>query len=385
MARRWCLWMVVLASAGWAAAACAPRGPESREAFDTETRATMAGIADALRTLLPLAASEERFAAPENRVLVEGALQRLAGSAEALDRHGESGDAAFAALAEGLKQDAAEGLERFERGRPEEARFLVRELTHDCVGCHARLAGPSSPGLGASLVEGLDPHSVTPAEWAEILVATRQFERALDAYEALFAADEGSLRRVDLEPLLVDYLIVAVRVERDLPRAEATLSRVVERRDLPVYLARHVRRWRDDLAALRQAPPPADPVARAAELAGSARSRPAVGRSDLIHDLVASGLLHAYVHDHPEPSPQAARAYYLLGVTELHIRRSLWVSPADAYLETAIRMEPDAEWAPDAYELLEAHTYWEFQGSSGHELPEDVEERLEELRGLVEG
>ena len=100
---------------------------------------------------------------------------------------------------------------------------------------------------------------------------------------------------------------------------------------------------------------------------------------------MASGILYRFVNENPEPSPEVAEAYYLLGVSEARIRRSFWVSESEFYLETAIRMAPRAPFAPLAYALLEEETLAGYSGSSGVHLPADVLGNLEELRSLVEG
>ena len=382
------VWLT-LALAG-ALVACTPR-PEPREAFDTTTRATMEDIVAELRVLLPLAASDERFAAPEHRAAVERSLRALASAGGRLDRHGASGDAAFGVLSHALAEDTADALARWQDGRPDEARFLVQELVEDCVGCHSRLAGPSSAELGPRLLEEVDREALDGREWARLLVATRQFDAALAAYEALLAEPTGTVTRLDIESLLVDYLVVCVRVTGDLPRARATVDAVASRSDLPRYLRGELAGWSAALAELEGAEPEGTPLERA-RVWLAPRGRPEggesvllTGRDRLIHDLVASAALYEFVASESEATPdELAEAYYGLGAAELRISRSLWLSPADAYLEASIRSAPESDWAARSYDLLELHTLFEYQGSAGLDVPEDVRLHLEELRELVE-
>jgi hypothetical protein len=103
-----------------------------------------------------------------------------------------------------------------------------------------------------------------------------------------------------------------------------------------------------------------------------------------VHYLVASSLLQRFV-DLPPPSDRdTAEAYYLLGLCETHIGDETWVSEADLYLESAIRIAPDAPFAEDAFALLEEETLAGYTGSGGPHLPEPVAEHLEELRELVD-
>ncbi|MDH3687051.1 MAG: hypothetical protein OEP95_12540 [Myxococcales bacterium] len=362
------------------------------EPFETATRATMEDIVAELRVLLPLTASDERFAAPEHREAVSASLRALAAAGARLDRHGSEGDAAFGVFGHALAEDTSDALARWEAGRPDEARFLVEGLTEDCVGCHSRLAGPSSAELGPLLLAEVDRSTVAGQEWAQLLVATRQFDAALEAYEEILHAPSGPVTRLDLESVLVDYLVVCVRVAGDLGRARVTVDRVAQRTDIPRYLGVMLAAWSASLAELDAGEPTGDGLERARVLLSAADGAGAdsagmfrIGRDRLIDDLVASGDLYEFVASHPGATPiEQAEAYHWLGATELRIARSLWLSPADAYLEASIRAAPASDWAAESFDLLEVHTMFEYEGSAGLHVPEDVRERLDELRSLLE-
>ena len=74
--------------------------------------------------------------------------------------------------------------------------------------------------------------------------------------------------------------------------------------------------------------------------------------------------------------------YYLLGSSELFIGGSSWLSPAEAYLEKAIRVAPKQKFAQKAYQLYEENIYMGYTGSSGTHIPDDVKSKLLELRKL---
>jgi hypothetical protein len=107
-------------------------------------------------------------------------------------------------------------------------------------------------------------------------------------------------------------------------------------------------------------------------------------RAGLVHDLVASGLLHRAVSAAGKPTTDSAEAYYLLGVTELRIGSSQWLTEPEAYLEAAIRAAPGSPPARRAYVVLEESTLLGYTGSGGEgELPPEVASWLTELRGLA--
>lgn len=359
---------------------------KAREAERRETRSTMAEILGALRVALPLSLSNERFTDPANHETLQIALETLAENAGSLEAHGRSRDASFQYLSRSLAEDSRAVQRRFEEERHAEARFLLGQLTEDCVACHARLPSPEASSLGRVLLREVDLARLAPEERVRLEVATRQFDTALVSYEQILRSPSTNPARVDLEGLLTDYLVVVLRVRNDLPRARHILKAFVSRDDLPRYLDRNVRAWIDDLAELERAPDRRSPLERARGLSEEAQRRSSfpADRTVLIYDLVASGILYRYVNENREASPDLAEAYYLLGVSEARIRRSFWVSESEFYLETAIRMAPRASFAPLAYALLEEETLAGYSGSSGLHLPADVLGNLEELRELVE-
>jgi hypothetical protein len=87
-----------------------------------------------------------------------------------------------------------------------------------------------------------------------------------------------------------------------------------------------------------------------------------------------------------KPTPESAEAYYLLGVTELRIGSSAWLTEPESYLEAAIRAAPGQPAARQAYVVLEESTLLGYTGSgSAGELPPEVTRWLAELRRLALG
>jgi hypothetical protein len=381
---------------GWAllglgllgAAGAASAGDESKQA----TRARMTELVEALRIALPLSLSPEQFAAQANRERLEAALRRLRDGATALADHGRASDVGFSHLSSTLARDAMDIHHRFVTGRVDEARFLLGELSNDCVACHARLPYGKDSEIGRSLWKDVDAASLPLDQRVRLQVATRQFGPALESYESLLAGGPpgGKLppAELDLGGYLSDYLAVAIRVRGDLPRARRQLDAFRRRPDLPAYLQDLVTVWIDALGSLDQPVQKGQELARARQVLEQAKAvrRFPADRAGLVHDLVASGLLHRYVSELGKPTPGSAEAYYLLGVTELRIGSSDWLTEPESYLEAAIRAAPGQPAARQAYVVLEESTLQGYTGSAGEgELPPEVSRWLDELRRLALG
>jgi hypothetical protein len=252
------------------------------------------------------------------------------------------------------------------------------------MGCHSRLPSPGDAPLARGFAARADVSRLDPLERARLDIATRQFGDALDTLETAFTSTEFA--PYELLGPLTDYLTICVRVVQDPARPVPVLQRLRRREDLWSALRSDVEAWARYLPELAARPPGPDPVDQAQKLIAEGRQLilfPSDRRA-LVHYVFASKLLHNHVATQREPGPELARAYYLLGVAESRIGPNFWISQAEFYLETAVRMAPGSDVARDAYALLEEETFAGYTGSGGLQLPDEVERHLRELRQLLE-
>jgi len=348
-----------------------------------ETETLMVEIVQALRVVVPLSLNATRFSDPANRAAVDGALDSLAENAKRLEAHGSGRELGFAYLSGSLARDSLDIRKRFSEGRIDEARFLLRHLTDTCVACHSRLPEDRKHALGERFTEERALSALPREERVQFEVATRQFGRALATYESLFSDPDSSIAELDLSGDLESYLELCLRVQRDPDRAISTFEGLVSRKDLSSRLQPHVEAWIEALRSLEDAPD-GDAIERARELVKPALEDPGVSdKSELVHLIAASGLLHRHVVSTAGPAERVGEAYYLLGVIESRIGHSFWASQTEFFLETAIRMGPMERYADDAFALLEEFLVSGYTGSSGTHVPPDIVQRLEELDDLM--
>ncbi|HTY16167.1 MAG TPA: hypothetical protein VMH82_00420 [Myxococcota bacterium] len=369
------------------AALCACLGlaaPAGASTERDETRAAMKQIFASMKVLLPLSTNEERFASPQNRAAVLAALESLAEHADQVAQHAREEDAARRYIGSSLATDARDALERYREGRTESAAFLVQQATENCIACHTRLPSPGDSPLSQHFVDKSALNAMPMAERVRLLVATRQFDEALAAYEALFADPQVS--PAEMVVPLTDYLIVAVRVKGDYQRPVPVLQRFARRPDVWRSLRLDVDEWVQALPQLQplaDAPPDLATARRLIDEAQHLVPYPA-DRRGLVHDVVASSILYRLLEAKPTSKRDQAEAYYLLGVAETQLGEMYWEPQAEVYLETAIRMAPDQPFAEPAFALLEEQTLLAYTGSSGVHAPASVTKHLEELRALVD-
>jgi hypothetical protein len=346
----------------------------------------MRQIYGAMRTLLPLSLDADRFEDPLERKQVSEALALLDRSAETLAHHGTHKDASFAHLSRSLANDAHDVHIRYEQGHAREARYLVQTLAETCVACHSRLPAASDAPTSEDFLADANVRDLRLPQRAKLAYAMRQFDDAQKLYEQMLADPKVEANEIDLEGHLDDYLELMLRVRDDPTGARRALDAFAKRKDLSQALRGEVQHWRESLAVLAERGPVRDPLETArAQVARVEVRRPDLDERDALVDyLDASALLYRGLADARISRSEQADAYYLLGVIETRIGRSFWLSQAEAYLETAIRLAPGQPVARDAYALLEEFLVAGYTGSGGEHVPPDVRQKLDTLRRIAD-
>jgi hypothetical protein len=367
--------------AAWIALIALPaRGEEPDVA---QTRAIMGEVFAALQRVLPPSLDEKRFADPARRGEIQAALQTLSRNADRLSAHGARSEHGFAFLSRSLAREAKEIERRYAAGRFREAQFELHEFTENCVACHSRLPDARDADLSSRFMDESEIAALPLPERAQLAMATRQFDRALAAHEAMLSSREFDVGSIDLLGYLDDYLEVCVRVKGDFARPARTLEAFAKRTDVRADLRSDVKRWVTDLREL-SARGPIEGFEAGRRIAQDAEADVAkVGERGLtVRYQAASGALHRFVAAAPPGDPHAAEAYYWLGVIESRIGRTFWLSQTEPYLEAAIRLAPGQPIAQQAYARLEDFVTLGYTGSSGEHVPEDLKAWLAELKRL---
>ena len=349
-------------------------------------RETMHQVFEALSQLLPVSLDEQRFQSPAEKPKIEAWLATLAAAAGDVERHTGARDPGFGQISRSLARDVAEIRQRYALGRYPEAQFYVSQLTENCVACHARLPKARDFPIAQKLTNDPAVKALEPRERARLFVATRQFDQALALWESRFADRSIPPAELDLDGEILSYLVVCIRVERDLARPRTALEKLAARPDVPRYLGMDLRAWLAQLAELAGAgkAEPTIALARQQLERGRALSEFPADRVSLIYDLSASSLLHRLIARHKSSKGELAEAYYLLGAIDARLDQGVWVSETEQHLESSIRTDPGGPFAEKAYAVLEEYTVLAYGGASGETVPADVETRLDGLRKLVD-
>jgi hypothetical protein len=370
-----------------ALSASAEPAPKSPPAAPVTTRGIMQSIFEPMSRLLGVSFDGQAFESAAHRAAIGRDLDELVRNADQLEKHAKGQDRAFEFVAKSLAVDAHSAQRRFAKGHFDEARFILHNMTDNCIACHSSLPETRRFPGADQFFSKVQATRLGVLERAHFEIVTRRFDDALSSYEAFFRSKELDPALITILGAFSDYLKVSIDAKGDFKRPQATLEYFLTRKGTPLHVRQQIERW---LAALKEfdaANPLAVPdLATARRIMSDAHKLMEFerDRDGLVHYLTAEGVLTRYLRAHPDRGADVGEAYYLLGIAASMSEHSFWLVRSDFYLESAVRLAPKAPFAPKAFARLEESLLAAYSGSGGTHVPDDVEELLAELRRIVE-
>jgi hypothetical protein len=355
----------------------------------TQTRVVMRGALEALFGLEALVAHPQALKDPSKAEDVLRRLDTLAQLNHAFPADVKAQEPATAALSGLFAQYAKETRRRFAFGDRETVPSRVRTLTSLCSSCHSRERSVADFEDGDDRIGRL---SLSPADKAQFLAATRQFDKALTAFGAIVAAPAKDERDVLTQTRAIkDVLTILVRVKDDPKATEVFLEGLAGRPDIAPFLKRAIAGWKRDVSAWKKegfdtrAASAKDLFVKAKSLlqrANGQRSYLADESSDVLF-LRASAALNLALNKQPN-LPQRGEALFLLGLCAGALKSPLTWDVDLLFFEACIRENPKTAIAKQCFSQLSDRLYFGYTGSSGTHLPDEELERLGTLRALSE-
>ncbi|MCI0452295.1 MAG: hypothetical protein L0Z51_07875 [Candidatus Latescibacteria bacterium] len=344
-------------------------------------RGLFVGISKAYRYSLDAKA----FADPKNRDEIMTTLDALARNAEQLQSHGGGLDPSFDYMKRSLSRDAHDALESFKAFNDVGTRFILSDITENCVTCHTKLPATRPFEAGKQFLEDIDVKSFPAPARAKLQVASRQFSDAVKTYEEIILSKKTTAEDLMVFDIFDNYLSVCIGAMNDLKRPVPTLDKFVGRTDMPENVTTYARAWIGSLEALNLGVATGGELAAARRLVTDARKKSPTrnDRSGLVDFIGSITLLHRHLRSNPKDDVSVAESYYLLGVAESYVYRTYWVSETEYLLDHSIRVAPKSDVAKQAIAYLE-----EYRSSQtsvpARVIPPDMQVNIEELRKLTE-
>ncbi|MBK7857864.1 MAG: hypothetical protein IPJ65_04395 [Archangiaceae bacterium] len=349
-----------------------------------DTQHVMRGNLTAVFVLQRYLASPIEFRDPSNAGVINDSLALLARQQHPFMTSGDGPTQAALSLLFAQQVDRAR--EDFTRGSPDSARLRLRSVTGMCLGCHSRAPTHDLPGIHVA-----NDANLPPAEFAQYLAATRQFDAALRTWKTVLEAPPKNGRDAyDQAIALRAAVSISVRVKDDPALTLELLERVKGRTELPGLVQRAAAEWviqatawkAEKLVAAEQSPGAL--FARAKQLVESSQAAASVV-PDEAH-LVALQRAVSYLNQALAREPKAkwrGEALYLLALsTSVVMDPDLWQLDG-MFLEACVMENPHTRLAVRCVDRLADRTVYQYTLSGDTRVPMDIGSRLGDLRAIA--
>lgn len=344
----------------------------------------MQELSVALNKLLPLVSDTKAFNNPTNEAAIKDAtsrLKKLSHQVRSLDK--PAADPAYESIARMLDEDLARAVSSLATGNRDYARLTIRESIGYCIQCHTQTAGgPNFPKLEL----GFDPSSLSALGRGDFYAATRQFDRALESYQTGVSDSEYAKRDIfGWERAARSALAIAVRYKQSPDESLKIAKAVQKNKSAPDSLKTAAKSWTRSIAdwsKQNKAKNRETGLILAEKLINQAEARQDLSEPQDISYLRASAELHQWLSANPKtPAPDANRAKALLlagRAAEATRELNFWTLH-ERYYELCIDSLPKSDTARSCYQLLSDSVVTGYTGSSGTNLPADVQQWLSRL------
>jgi tetratricopeptide (TPR) repeat protein len=353
-----------------------------------DLKATMKKNFDALMNLQPYVADPNAFSDPKNRDAIQKNLDSMSGLKHVFPlkmSEQEPGLAAISSLFSDYLRDIQKSFRNGANGSF--LRNQIRTMTGFCLSCHTRVSADQS---FTDAQHKVDTASLTEFQRAEFYAATRQFDKALAAFEKIIAkTPPGDFGYIEFGRTVREALSIAIRVKQDVDVTSELLNKLARREDLPDFFKRYVAVWKEDVAKWKRekkspkAMTSNELMAKAVALVDHAKKRQLfpVDPAGDINYLRATN----YIHEAMQKEPKGAfrgEALYLLGSCYDSLQDPLLWALDSLYFEACVREFPHTDVSKKCYRRYAAKLYFGYSGSGGTFVPEDEIKKLTELQKL---
>ncbi|MBI3556289.1 MAG: hypothetical protein HY074_08500 [Deltaproteobacteria bacterium] len=355
-----------------------------------DVKATMNRNFNALMNLQSFAADPKVFADPKNRDEIEKNLEAMSGLTHIFPQKLAGQEPGLAAISSLFSDYLKEVQRSFKSGANGSfVRNQVRTMMGLCMSCHTRVSTNQS---FTDLKDKVDSTPLTDFQRAEFYAATRQFDRAIKAFDVIISeTPSGEFGYLELGRSVREALSITIRVKQDPKATFYILEKLATRDDLPEFFQRYVAEWKKDVTKwMGEKKRPKDMTAtelmnKADALVDQATKRQLfpVDPSGDVNYLRATNYIHEALTKDPKGKFRG-EALYLLGSCYDTLQDPMLWALDSLYFEACVREFPHSAVSRKCYHRYAAKLYFGYSGSGGTFIPEDEIKKLTELRKLTQ-
>jgi hypothetical protein len=344
---------------------------------------------EALSKLVPYLTSEEKFQEKKNTPLIEENLIKIQQAFKSAGHESLLKQDIFLPSYKLIQENLSESLQSFKKGNKEISLWRLKELTAICLDCHTRLPGelPSSYEL-----TGLDVDHSRFTDAYNLGIAQLIVRRYVDAKNSFTRSIDQKILKGDMNDLIDPFkqiLLLETKVHKN-PKAMITLiDHYKDKKGLSLELKQTLHNWREQLLVWTKKNMSSEGLKTDEEVQNFIRLtvEPLTKHAQLedVHDvdhLFISGYLSNYMFRNKQ-SNLGPDLNFWIGRSEKYLKRENFFGSGDLFFKQCILRYPKHAMALKCFEEYKDSIEFEFSGSSGTHIPQEIKKELNELKGLI--
>lgn len=344
---------------------------------------------NALSDLIPFITDKDKFMEKNNEKLILERISELQSAFKSARHDTIIKEDLFAPSYTLINENITDGLEAFTKGKKDYSHWRIKEITSLCLDCHTRMppTHPSSFQNGELTIDRSKFENPYNLGIAQLIV-----RRYVDAKESFIRSIQDKLIKKDFKDLSLPFkqiLLIETKVLKNPENLTLFLTGYSERKDIPESLRKQIASWMKRLKHWKGNKLLAEGLESDKKVDQFIKQELAplksISFSDSGNDvdlLIASGLLSNYLFENPS-STKTPEISFWIGWTEKILKRENFFGSGDLFLKQCIKRHPTNPIAKKCFEEYKESVTFEFSGSSGTDIPADIQKELDELSKLI--
>lgn len=343
---------------------------------------------NALSDLIPYVTNRSQFMEKKNAPVIKAKISELQKAFKDAKHDSLIKEDIFAPSYAVINESINDSLVAFNQGDKDFSHWRLKEITTHCLDCHTRLPEnhTSSFQNGELQIDKSKFDNTYNLGLAQLIV-----RRYVDAKESFIKTiDEKMIKKeyTDLSLPFKQVLLIEAKVLKNTNNLIKFLESYSKRNELPEEIKTSIQKWLNRAHAWKKEEVLVSGIKNEKQLSLFLKNKVVPTKKyDLEegHDvdlLIISGLLSNYLFENPT-SLQAPEISYWLGRSEKYLKRDNFFGSGDRFLKQCIKKYPKNPIAKDCLLEYKESVEFDFTGSSGTNIPKDVEKELRDYEALI--
>ncbi len=344
---------------------------------------------NSLTELVPFITEKSRFMEKKNEKLIASELKNIKDAFNQSKHETILKQDLFAPSYLLIKENLTSTLDAFNKGKKGYAHWRLKETTTLCLDCHTRLpeAHASSFQDGTLQIEQKRFSDQYNLGIAQLIV--RKYS---DAKATFTRVIEDRLLKGQHNELINPFkqiVLIHTKVQKDAEQIEVFLEHYINKKNFPTAEKEVLKTWSARLKKwkgnkyLKTIPSSDGEMTHFLNEVMSPLFKKDVYVGNYDIDLLYSyGILSNFLFENPT-SKLTPEIVYWLGLTEKNLKRENYFGSGDLFLKQCIRRYSKHPIAKKCFAEYEESVEFDFTGTGGTFIPDDIQDELDELEKLL--